>query len=225
MILNFIPAIVDPMIKFIKNFGIAKAVGYLVILLCVGYTTVSLMNIDKTIDRALDRSNTEKADEHDRAVTKRYENSPVIDKLLEEIMYKYGADRVCVVEMHNGTNNVAGLPFIYGEMTYEACREGIASVDEDYTKFNLSRLTFPIFMLEHKVFCGGMEDLAKIDEKFADRLLVNNSTYLCGYTLYGRDGALGYFGVIWCGGAPTDRHDLMKDMNSYAQRLSVLLDR
>ena len=169
---TILPVIVDPIVKAIKDFGIARAVGYFVILLCVGYTTVSFMNIDKTIDKALDRSNTEKADEHDRAVTKRYENSPVIDKLLEEIMYKYGADRVCVVEMHNGTNNVAGLPFIYGEMTYEVCREGIHSVDEDYTRFNLSRLSFPIFMLEHKVFCGNMEDLANIDEKFADRLLV-----------------------------------------------------
>jgi len=222
---TILSVIVDPIVKAIKDFGIARTVGYFMILVCVGYTTLSFMNIDKTIDKALDRSSTEKADEHDRAVTKRYENSPVVDNLLEEIMYKYGADRVCVVEMHNGTNNVAGLPFIYGEMTYEVCRDGIHSVDEDYTRFNLSRLSFPTYMLEHKVFCGNMEMLTEIDDKFADRLLVNNSTYLCGYTLYGRDGALGYFGVIWCGGEPTDRRDLLKNMGSYAQRLSVLLDR
>lgn len=216
--------LIDPVIKFIKSFGFIRGLGYLVVLACVLFTAISLLNIDKTVQNAIDNHTEAEIEAHDRAVEKRYENSPKIDRILNEVLYKYGADRVCVVEMHNGTKNVAGLPFIYGEMTYEVCREGILPVDADYTQFNLSRLSFPTFMFEHNAFCGGMNEVNRIDDKFAERLMVNNSTYLCGYTLHGANNVIGYFGVIWCGGAPNETNQLMKDLSAYAQKLSVLLD-
>lgn len=215
---------IDPLIKLIKNFGLARTIGYIIVFACVVFTTVQLFNIDKVVQRAISDNQRAQVEEHDRAVGKRYANSPKIDNYLSEVLYKYGADRVCIVEMHNGTKNVAGLPFIYGEMTYEVCRDGILPVDADYTQFNLSRLSFPNFMYEHNAFCGKVTDLSKIDEKFADRLLVNNSTYLCGYTLHGKDNVIGYFGVIWCGGKPTETAQLMQDLAVYSQKLSVLLD-
>lgn len=221
---TFLLNLVDPIIKFIKNFGFARTIGYLVVFACVTFTAVSIFNIDNTIQNAIDKNQQVQIEAHDRAVERRYANSPKIDQILNEVLYKYGADRVCVVEMHNGTKNVAGLPFIYGEMTYEVCREGILPVDADYTQFNLSRLSFPTFMFEHNAFCGGMSDLSRIDEKFAERLLVNNSTYLCGYTLHGSETVIGYFGVIWCGGKPEETSQLMKDLSAYAQKLSVLLN-
>lgn len=222
--LTFISNLIDPLIKLIKNFGFARAIGYLVMLCCVVFTAISLFNMDKIVEKAISNNQREQTEAHDRAVEKRYENSPKIDQILNEVLYKYGADRVCVVEMHNGTKNVAGLPFIYGEMTYEVCRDGILPVDADYTQFNLSRLSFPTFMFEHNAYCGGMSDLGRIDDKFAERLLVNNSTFLCGYTLHGADNVIGYFGVIWCGGYPNETVQLMKDLSAYAQKLSILLD-
>lgn len=216
--------LVDPVIKFIKNFGLLRGLGYLAVLACVLFTAISLFNLDYTVQKAIESHDVAQTEAHDRAVEKRYQNSPKIDQILNEVLYKYGADRVCVVEMHNGTKNVAGLPFIYGEMTYEVCRNGILPVDADYTQFNLSRLSFPTFMFEHNAYCGGMNDLGRIDDKFAERLLVNNSTYLCGYTLHGSENVIGYFGVIWCGGYPTETNQLMKDLAVYAQRLAILLD-
>ncbi|MBQ2175462.1 MAG: hypothetical protein II453_10520, partial [Alphaproteobacteria bacterium] len=168
--------LVDPVIKFIKDFGFVRGIGYLVILACVVFTAINILHIDKTIDQtvqsAMENRETTQIEAHDRAVEKRYANSPKIDQILNEVLHKYGADRVCIVEMHNGTKNVAGLPFIYGEMTYEVCREGVIPVDADYTQFNLSRLSFPTFMFEHNAYCGGMGDLGKIDDKFAERLMV-----------------------------------------------------
>lgn len=221
---EFVLKMVDPFIKLIKNFGLARTIGYVMLTACVGFTAISLFNIDRVIQKAINKSQQEQIEAHDKAVEKRYANSPKIDQILNEVLYKYGADRVCVVEMHNGTKNVAGLPFIYGEMTYEVCRDGIIPVDADYTQFNLSRLSFPTFMFEHNAFCGGMNDLSRIDEKFAERLLVNNSTYLCGYTLHGSDNVIGYFGVIWCGSIPPETTQLMKDLSAYAQKLSILLN-
>ena len=221
---GFVLKLVDPIANLIKKFGLARTVGYVIIGACVIFTAISLFNIDTIIQDAINKNQREQIEAHDRAVEKRYATSPKIDQILNEVLYKYGADRVCVVEMHNGTKNVAGLPFIYGEMTYEICRDGILPVDADYTQFNLSRLSFPTFMFEHNAFCGGITELSRIDEKFAERLLVNNSTYLCGYTLHGSDNVIGYFGVIWCGGTPPETTQLMKDLSAYAQRLSILLN-
>lgn len=220
----FLLKLIDPAIKVVKNFGFARTIGYTVMLACVVFTAVSLLNIDQTVQDAINSHNEAEIEAHDRAVEKRYANSPKIDKIMSEVLYKYGADRVCIVEMHNGTKNVAGLPFIYGEMTYEVCRDGVLPVDADYTQFNLSRLSFPIFMFEHNAFCGSMNEVNRIDDKFAERLLVNNSTYLCGYTLHGSTNVIGYFGVIWCGGAPDETNQLMKDLAVYAQKLAILLD-
>ena len=220
----FLLKLIDPAIKVVKNFGFARTIGYTVMLACVVFTAVSLLNIDQTVQDAINSHNEAEIEAHDRAVEKRYANSPKIDKIMSEVLYKYGADRVCIVEMHNGTKNVAGLPFIYGEMTYEVCRDGILPVDADYTQFNLSRLSFPTFMFEHNAFCGSMNEVNRIDDKFAERLLVNNSTYLCGYTLHGSTNVIGYFGVIWCGGAPDETNQLMKDLAVYAQKLAILLD-
>lgn len=214
--------VTDQVIKFIKNFGFVKTVGYITLLSCV---VITGFTIEDRVYKAIDKSNNDKEIQHDMAVAKRYENSPVIDKLLYQVMSTYQADRVCVVEMHNGTNNVAGLPFIYGEMTYEVCRDTIHPVGEDYTKFNLSRLTFPMYMLEKGFFCGDMNELAKLDSKFANRLMTNGTTYLCGYTIYGKYGALGYFGVIWCGDKPDNVYEVVNSLNKYTQRLSSLLDK
>lgn len=221
---NFLLGLIDPITKAVKNFGLARTLGYMVILGCVTFTAISLLHINETVERAIANHNEAVIEAHDKAVERRYENSPKIDQILSEVLYKYGADRVCIVEMHNGTKNVAGLPFIYGEMTYEVCRDGILPVDADYTQFNLSRLSFPTFMFEHNAFCGGMNELSRIDDKFAERLLVNNSTYLCGYTLHGKDNIIGYFGVIWCGDSPKETVQLMKDLSVYSQRLSILLN-
>lgn len=216
--------VLETFITMVKNFGVVKTIGLSVIFISLLYTVIGVSNMGNTIKEVIYKNQQETMEAHDKAVEKRYENSPKIDQLLNEVMYRYGADRVCVVEMHNGTKNVAGLPFIYGEMTYEICRDGVIPVDADYTQFNLSRLSFPSFMFENNTFCGDMSKVSTIDEKFAERLLVNNTTYLCGYTLHGSDNVIGYFGVIWCSGKPEQTHQLMRELGVYAQRLSVLLN-
>lgn len=222
--LNLISKLIDPLVSIIKNFGLPRTIGYIVVVGCIIFTSASLLNIDKKIEDAITKNQEAQIIAHDKAVEKRYENNPKINNLLNEVLYRYGADRVCIIEMHNGTKNVAGLPFIYGEMTYEMCKPDILPVDSDYTEFNLSRLTFPSYMLKNNAFNGDIDELYVVDEKFAERISVNNTTYICGYTLHGSNDVIGYFGVVWCGGRPTETNTLMQNLAIYAQKLSVLLD-
>ncbi len=222
---NFIfTNILEPIIDMIKKHGVGKTFVSILIVFYILVSSIRIFHLEPMIQAGIQKYNQTEIETHDKAVEKRYQNSPKIDKILNEVLYRYNADRVCIVEMHNGNKNVAGLPFIYGEMTYEICREGIIPVDADYTKFNLSRLSFPTFMMEHNAYCGDITSLSSIDEKFAERLMVNNSTFLCGYTLHGEDNVIGYFGVIWCGDKPVEIKEMMRDLSVYAQRIAVLLD-
>lgn len=221
---TFLLELTESIIKWFKNVGVGRMVGYMVIGVCIIFTAVSLLNLDSTIARAINNNQEAQINKHDRAIEVRYQNTYKINKILNEILYRYGADRVCVIEMHNGTKNIAGLPFIYGEMSYEVYSDSIMPVDSEYTRFNLSRLMFPSYMLDNNIFFGDIDDVCEIDEKFGERLISNNSTYICGHTLHGCDNAIGYLGVVWCGDEPDDINGLKNEIATYANKLSVLLD-
>ena len=46
------------------------------------------------------------------------------------------ADRVSVLEMHNGKENPTSLPFLYCDMTYEETRDHVPYVAEEYEDFS-----------------------------------------------------------------------------------------
>jgi hypothetical protein len=127
--------------------------------------------------------------------------------------------------MHNGTNNVAGLPFIYGEMTYEEVRSNISHVDEDYTSINLSRFSFPMFIEKNHIWYGTVDELKAIDPKISGRLASNDVTYLAIIDLHGVVNSLGYFGFTYCNGkvVPNSK-EIETHLMSTAQKLSILLD-
>jgi hypothetical protein len=149
---------------------------------------------------------------------------PQVDLVLAETMATLKADRVYVIEMHNGTNNTAGLPFIYGEMTYETTRNGIEHIDEDYVSVNLSRFDFPMFLEEHHMFFGDIEALSKVDEKLAMRMSANGVTFIAIMAMHGANNELGYFGISYCGSEPVDSKLIVSTITVASQKLSAMLD-
>ena len=79
--LKILTVVINPFIKLIKNFGLARTIGYVVMFACVVFTAVSLLNIDRTVQNAINSHNEAEIEAHDRAVEKRYENSPKIDRI------------------------------------------------------------------------------------------------------------------------------------------------
>ena len=129
------------------------------------------------------------------------------------------------MEMHNGTNNTAGLPFIYGEMTYETVNHNISHVDEDYISINLSRFNFPLYLQQNRIFYGSMEELKKVDEKLATRMISNDVSYFGIISMHGVSNELGYFGVSYCHGhKPATEESIIEQLTLCSQKLSILLD-
>lgn len=224
MIQDFIYGLLNSLVNLFKDHGIAKVLGYLLILGCVGYTAYGMLNMDNKIQEAIFQNAENEKDWHNEAVKRRREITPKINATLSELMYKYGADRVAIVEMHNGTNNTAGLPFIYGEMTYEQVRDGVTHVDGDYMKINLTRFTIPLYMAENNFFCGSVEEIAKIDEKFASRIESDGTKFITGFVLYGSSVEIGYLIMTWGDKHPEKNDAMLSDCSKVAQKIAVWLD-
>lgn len=224
-ILSLFVGLLDPIIKLFNKYGPIKVIGYLALLSCIVYTVVSISNMENIVKDALIEDGDRIKKEHDAAMEMRRINNPKINQLMLDVMYKYNADRVSVIEFHNGTNNTSGLPFIYGEMTYEIVKDGIIHVDENYVRINLSRYQMPFKLEDSKWFFGSVDDIEKFDPKYAEKLRFECTQYIAGYVLYGKHDELGYFGLSWVENQPPqDLTNMMADLGVTARKISILLD-
>lgn len=217
--------VLERIIKMMDKYGLWKIFQATLVLVGFLYIVHNVQNLPEIVSGAFSRHTELRQEEHDAAVEVRRSIKSNVDILLKDALSTLNADRAFVMEMHNGTNNVAGLPFIYGEMTYEEVRNHITHVDEDYTSINLSRFNFPLFLEKNHMWYGTIDQLSCIDSKLAARLSSNDVTYFAIIGLYGVSNELGYFGFSFCGGKtpPADK-EIEKCLTSTAQRLSILLD-
>ena len=76
--------------------------------------------------------------------------NPQISMILKDLLINLNGSRATVCEIHNGTNTLAGIPFIHLTMTFEE----ISSEDEysrdDYNGLNMSRI--PFMMRSFKIY-------------------------------------------------------------------------
>lgn len=208
-----------------ERYGMWKIMQAILVLASFLYIIYNVSSLPEIISSAFVRQTEIRQEEHDAAVETRRQIKPDIDRILKDALSNTNADRVFVIEMHNGTNNVAGLPFIYGEMTYEEVRTGVVHIDEDYTSVNLSRFKFAQFLEEKHMWYGNINDLEKIDSKMASRLRSNDVTYLAIITLHGVSNQLGYYGFTYCEGRkPCEITEVVENLTISAQKLSILLD-
>lgn len=173
----------------LKN--IFKAIFILFMVFCVVYNNVNIGNI---VEDVLNN----KQSEHDKAIEYRKSIASDIRIYLKELLANSGADRAFIIEMHNGTNSVNGLPFMYGEMTYEEVTPGTEHIDEDYTNINMSRFYFITYLYESYSWNGSIESLNDIDDKTALRLKSNDVVYAFFKCLYGSSGKeIGFIGITY----------------------------
>lgn len=217
-------------VKLIEKYGLFKifkalcVIALFVYVMCNGANLIEDI-VERVTRETINDAAVEKVRLHDIALEKRQYIKPQIDSLLQATLYDLNADRAFIIEMHNGTNNVSGLPFLYGEMTYENVAEGITHIEDDYTNVNLSRFSFPTYLEKEHIWMGSVEELTEVDKKLAQRLISNDVTYIAIANIHGIKNELGFFGVTYCNGKePKSQHDILQKMIKKTQLLSTLLD-
>lgn len=226
-ILTVILNILDPLIKLINKHGLLKVIGgvFFCIILFFGVVFFISTIVNKSVEKALVEQTDSKVKTHNSAIQKRLNNSDKINNFLQKTMYEVEGDRACIIEMHNGTNNMAGLPFLYGEMTYEQTRRGVETVCDSYSKLNLAKYTFPLYLNDCGFFRGSIYTAAQTDPHISNKMEKDGTKYIVAYALFGKEQPIGYFIVTWNNTLmPTLTPDKLAIISVTAQKLSNLLD-
>lgn len=218
--------LLERVLKLLNKYGVWKIIQAIILIGLLLYVVFNINTIPETIQYVLRQDKIEDVATHDAAIEVRKRIKPQIDSILSNTLHSVDADRVFVLEMHNGTNNPSGLPFLYVEMTYCCVAEDVHHVDDDYINLNLSRFEFPYFLEEQHYWYGSVEQLKNVDNKLALRLESNDAKYFAIMTIQGLQNELGYFGVTFTRDVSVDNTDeLMMKLVDATQKISTLLDK
>ena len=219
---------VEKTIRMIDKYGMWKVIRaiLLILLFLFGMYYVQVA-ATRTGSMEANEQQTEKSiAEHSEQMEVRKEIKPVVDNVLMKVLQSTNADRAFILELHNGSSNTAGLPFVHCTMTYEVNRDSIENVDEDYQNLSLSRFNFPSYLHKNKYWMGTIEDFKKVDNKMATRMQTNGASYMVIATIESDTNELGCFGFTYCDGkVPNNMKLIMAQTTSSVQKLSRLLDK
>ena len=163
--------------------------------------------------------------EHEQKMEQRRNIKPYVTELLKNTLEQTKAGRAFVIELHNGSSNTAGLPFVHGSMTYEVVANGIEPVDEDYQNLSLTRFAFSEYLHKHDLWYGNIDEFSLMDNKMAKRMANNGSKYLVITTIRSETNEIGYFGFIYYDSKNhTCGKETMEFMLHAVQKLSKWLD-
>lgn len=156
--------------------GISKS---LVLVITVSFC-LFLINPKPVIQYYMDIQQKLQSEQHMELIDKRVQNTPYINTYLDALRIEAGVafNRTCIFEFHNGSNSVAGLPFYWGDMTYESTDNDRPGTRDNWNNISLTRYNFIIKFFREGYFIGSIKDVERIDAKFAHKLSEDNITYL-----------------------------------------------
>ena len=161
---------------------------------------------------------------HHQSNEYRMESVPIIRNYLNQMVMETGADRAFIIEYHNGKSNPSGLQWQYGDMTF--INDNTVDIREEFQ--NISLVKYPIFyeLYEKGLWVGAIEDLEKVDKRFAIRAEVNEVKKCAFVLLYGIDlTELGVLGISFLNEESEFNEELIKkELRKFGTSVSPLLD-
>lgn len=163
--------------------------------------------------------------EHSQKMEQRLRNNEKLHLKAEQLMYRVGADRVIILECHNGLENSVGVPFAKCSATYEALNIGVKPVADQYQNVNLSLMPFASFLSQKGYWCGSVDELAEIDRGLYYKMLSNNTTHFAACIIEGVDKPLAFMFVSFS--AIDDNHkceEIREAVRHIALEAALLLE-
>lgn len=218
--------IIEKIAKMLTKYGYKKIISSFVIFVLFIGTIIVFTNQKTILDKIINEQKKEQRKEEVNKINFRInEVNPRVDAILYKLLAQTKADRAFVIEMHNGTDNPTGLPFVFGDMTYERiANDSIESVIYQYEKINLSTLPIATYLIKNKKFIGSMDDLKKIDSRISKKMSSNGAEYVAIYGLRTINSEIGWVGITYCNKTTEHISNIEANMLDASQTLSILLD-
>lgn len=164
--------------------------------------------------------------QHNELMEQRMDMAPKIQNTIDKLTYKVGASRSVVLEMHNGSSGVGGLPFTKCTATYEGLNIGSTPVAQDYQEQNLSLLPFATFLFNRGYWCGDTEELLGIDRTLYHKMKANKTEHFAACVIKGVDKPLAFL-IVSFDELPNEQHkceEIREYIRHAAMELAVFIE-
>lgn len=179
----------ERILQLCKEYGVFNILKGLFILIMLSLTLRICYNPSFLFDKYTDYM----TQRHTKELHKRTEYDQQIKSLLPVYLYKYHADRVWIIQYHNGI-----MDWQHGTMRFELCNDEAESIKNQYNDFNLTWINLPYYLKTNEVFIGDMVKLDSIDSTLYTQLKKNNVQYLACTIIKDNSGyPIGILGVTW----------------------------
>ena len=206
---------------FIKKTGLKDIILTMMVLfifIVIGYVAFNPSGTIERFERVVEEKHTE-------SVMKRLNNEPKIRENLINLRNEAGADRVFVLETHNGGTNLAGLPFLYVDLTYAEPKTSLTWLESEYKNVRLSRYPWASALYENNFWGAPIEDLESLDPELYHRLKSEGAVYMAAIMMYGTYNPSGVIGVVYTEDDEIPaRKELNKILIKYCSSLSILFN-
>ena len=218
---------VDTTIGWIEKLsGVLKKHGLQNILLTmmVLFLTVVVARLTFNPESVFNKMDEIKQKAHTESVMKRLNNEPQIREAVINLRSELDADRVYILETHNGGENLASLPFLYVDLTYAEPRGQTAWMEEEYRNVRLSRYPWASEVFRQTYWSGTIEVLEELDPELYYRLKNEDVRFMASMMLYGTYNPCGVVGVVYTDDNYPSDDTIKRVLMRYATTLSTLLN-
>lgn len=131
------------------------------------------------VNEILKEKKIEMEKEHSENIDKRLLADQMIPTILENIRLKYNLDRVCLLEMHNSTQNMNGVSFLYLSMIYEEVADSLDYITDAYQYQRTGNYSDLFLQMKRDgyVIINDMEHCEDIRFKRITKRMVKNGTH------------------------------------------------
>ena len=165
---------VEAIHRFIKRNGFKKLVMDLIAVSIVVFIGLWIFQPGIFSNR-LDKYREEK---HAEKMVERMNNTPLIQAELDKFKLKTDASWVSIWELHNSTNNLDGMPFLFASLTYESMNPALTPIAEQFDNVRLSLYPLASYLREREMWYGDVESLKDVDNTAYYRAKALGITYL-----------------------------------------------
>lgn len=145
--------------KFITDYGLKKLVMDLLGVCVVVFVALWIFQpgiFSNRLDKYREARHAEK-------MVERMNNTPLIQAELDKFRLRTDASWVSIWELHNSTNNLDGMPFLFASLTYESMNPALTPIAEQFDNVRLSLYPLGSYLREKEMWFGDVEGLKDID--------------------------------------------------------------
>ena len=206
-------------LEWVQKYSIWSFIKAGLVFMFVCYVTFISLNPGIVYDKVVDYIE----QTHSINQDKRAEATIKINYILKDLLVQTNADRAWVIEYHNGTSGLGGLPFIYGIMNAEVTDDNTYSVASHYKDFLLSEFPFILETSDYGGWIGDVEQIKKYDKKLYYSFKSNDVNHIAWFYLQSENSDIGVIGISYCDNrVPSTAWSLLRDAGI---KVSIILNK